>query len=180
MTASETLSKKPTKKHAFLWIIFFETLLNSNARKTMPTLKNINVNMDAKAIYFAELLARMQRKTFKKYISDLVDTDLAQYEFNNELWAEHPADRLALLGNRMPQLLNTRQRILWIQVICADQMFWRVPLTGKPLDVNADTFNFPLLREVWSALNRNQDAVMEQANARMGQLDIQIRRISKE
>ncbi len=143
-------------------------------------LKNAGVKLDAKTDYFAELLARMQHKTFTRYVTDLICGDLANYEFNDILWSEHEADRLALIGNRMPQLLNTRQRILWSQVICADQTFWRVPLTGKPLDVNADTFNFTLLREVWSALNRNQDAVMEQANARVGQLDIQIRRISKE
>lgn len=146
----------------------------------MTTLKNINVKMDAKVIYFAELLARMQRKTFKRYISDLIDTDLAQYEFNNELWAEHPADRLALLGNRMPQLLNTRHRMLWQTVVCTDQMYWLVPIIGKPIEVTPATFNFALLREAWPYINRNHDAVMEQANALVGQLDVQIRRISKE
>jgi len=140
--------------------------------------KTISVSMDGKLAYFAELLARMQRKTLTRYITELINFDLAGYEFNDELWAEHPADRLALLGNRMPQLLNTRQRILWLTVICTDQNYWLVPLTGAPIEVNKNTFNFALLREVWRYINRNEAVVMDQATAMTGQ--IKIRRVTHE
>jgi hypothetical protein len=72
--------------------------------------------------------------------------------------------------------LNTRQRILWQRVICLDQTYWLVPLTDTLIPVSASTFNFALLREVWGAINRNHDAVMELATTQMQQLNIRIQR----
>lgn len=141
----------------------------------------VSIRLDSKTKYFSDLLARLQATSFTRLVNDLLKAELAQYEFAcDDLWAEHPADRLALLGSRMPQLLNVRQRMLWQRVICLDQMYWLVPLTGGPIKATPSTFNFALLREVWGAVNRNQDAVMELANATMQQLNIKVRRVTHE
>jgi hypothetical protein len=83
----------------------------------------------------------------------------------DELWSEHPADRLALIGSRFPEALTERERVLFQRIICMSARYWLVPLTGEPLPVNSKTFNFRLFREELSLFDDyTRDEMLVEAN----------------
>jgi hypothetical protein len=122
--------------------------------ETLTTLK-----LDPRAKHFAQAVARLSGNTFGALIDQLLSDYLARAtvdergrgklvsELMSETWSEHEADRIALLGNRFPDALTEKDRILWQRIVCESQHYWLVPLTGKPIKVTEKTFNFPLFRE---------------------------------
>jgi hypothetical protein len=63
----------------------------------------ISVKLDSRTKYFCDLAARLQNTTFTALVNSTLRAEIGKYEFDETaLWAEHPADRLALIGNRLP------------------------------------------------------------------------------
>lgn len=148
----------------------------------------VNLRMAPKVRYFAQLIAKGRNISFARLIELALNEEIAQADFKDggewqsltslipELWADHPGDRLALIGNRFPHLLTVRERILWEQVICKRADFWRVPLKATPIRVSKKTFNFERLRECWDEINLERETLRKQAESLVSSLNPRIRR----
>lgn len=129
------------------------------------------LKLDPQRKHFAQLVARSRGITFAALVDELLDVcldaatlpdngrDVPVRELMKTLWGEHEADRIAQLGSRMPELLTERERVLWERIVCESQCFWRVLITGDPIAMSEETFNFPLWREamsIYDGMSRNE------------------------
>ena len=109
--------------------------------------------------YFSQLLARQEGLSFAELVETVLDEYLSFATVSengketsvamlmDDLWGRDETDRLALLGNRFPQMLTERERVLWQRIICETQWFWKVPIAEQPIRVSDRTFHFDRLRE---------------------------------
>ena len=68
-----------------------------------------------------------------------------------DVWADHEADRLVLVADRLPSLISEEQQVLW-GLIQSRQELWLQPLSQGLYNVSKATFNFKALREQWGEL----------------------------
>jgi hypothetical protein len=130
-----------------------------------------SLKLDARTKHFAQIVARASGLSFGELLKKLLDEYLATAtleergrqrlvsELMDESWSEHEADRIALIGNRFPEALTERQRVLWQNIICESARYWCVPLTGKPIRVTAKTFHFENFRAdlpLYDGVTRNE------------------------
>jgi hypothetical protein len=150
------------------------------------------VRISPKVKYFAQLVARGSGTTFAALIEQALKRELSEAqiqeddewvtltELETQLWAEHEADRLALIGNRFPRLLTARERMLWERIICKTQEFWHVRIGLKRTPVSKKTFNFELLRERWDEVNKDRDELARIVSQFKADLPVRINHPSKE
>ena len=122
---------------------------------------------------FAEFLESLllEYLDFATVIEDGEEKSLAA--LMNELWSEHPADRLALIGSRFPEALTERERVLWQRIICASARYWKVPLTGMPIAVSKETFDFERFRQELPLFDDyTRDEMLVEANAMQRQREL--------
>jgi hypothetical protein len=126
---------------------------------------SFSLRLETRTKYFAQLIASSNKQGLNAFIGNVLREyfELAaieesgklvsMFKLMDELWSEDEATRLALIGNRFPEALTERERILWQRIVCEGQVFWKVPLTGDPLSVNEETFRLDVWREVYPIWN---------------------------
>ncbi len=126
---------------------------------------------------FAHLAARNAGMGFAEFLESLLveylefatvsenGEEKSMAKVMDELWSEHPADRLALIGSRFPEALTERERVLFQRIICESPYFWKVPLTGKPIKVSEETFWFERFRDELPMFDKlTRDEMIVEAN----------------
>jgi hypothetical protein len=136
------------------------------------------IYLPEKTRYFAGLFVKHMSISLSDFFAECVEAaletvtvsvagrDFTYAELQEQLWTDHPADRLVLLATRFPGEMTDREALLWRGVICRNKEFWLVPLTGVRIPVSKDTFNYEYLRNKWEdldSLNRGQIAKLAQS-----------------
>jgi hypothetical protein len=138
----------------------------------------MQVKLSPETKYFAVLFSKRAGTTLSEFVAECVDAVLATStvtvagkaldykKLTRLLWAEHPADRFALLATHFPGELTLREQLLWLGVVKQSQAFWNVPLMElyrtKQL---TDVINLGELRKKWDSfdsMNRDEIAALAQ------------------
>lgn len=125
--------------------------------------ESLTIRIDPKVKYLASLAASTARLSLSSFIERALDEKIQRAEvweggvatklsdILREIWADHEADRFALLADRLPSLLSEEQQVLW-GLIQSRQELWLQPLSQGLYNVSRVTFNFKALREQWDEL----------------------------
>ncbi|WP_147403639.1 hypothetical protein [Alicycliphilus denitrificans] len=125
------------------------------------------VRLDPKLRYLAELAARKQRRTLSSFIEWAIEDTLGRVALREgpdwlesvgaqaqDLWDVDPADRLAKLAFRYPELLTHDEQVLW-KLVRENGALWkgRFGKSSKDWewDVRENTLLFARLREHFPA-----------------------------
>ncbi|CCQ90391.1 hypothetical protein NITGR_280107 [Nitrospina gracilis 3/211] len=97
----------------------------------------VQVRLDPKLKFAAELAARKQRRTLSSFIEWVVDqaikkeplsidpqNHLTIFEAAESVWDLNDAIRFVLLARKLPSLLTYEEELIW-KLICETQVYWR-------------------------------------------------------
>lgn len=127
--------------------------------------ETVTVRLDPRLRFACELAAAKDRRTLSSFMEWAVEMAIHQVnvvaDFDGEhmvwqtaadvakaVWDVDESDRFVKLAANYPELLSTREQVLW-KLIREDESFWKG--TARDHDGLPD-FNFKLLRERWTEL----------------------------
>src|SRR5919108_23207 len=133
----------------------------------------IQVRLDPKLRFAAELAAMKQRRTLssfaewaiEKAVRDVsvvdrpfADISITAHDVTVEVWSVDEADRFAKLAFEFPELLDHDQECLW-KLISENGYLWRGMYAPPPSNewiwmVAKENLYFPRLREHWDTFKR--------------------------
>lgn len=136
--------------------------LTSNPRSNVVTLR-----VTPKMRWGLELLAKQRGETLTEVVIHAVDrlfrdTDVglvraagqpAELDLLDQTWAPEECERVVRLAMACPELLDDRQRYLWLRVRDERAVWKRWPAPRKPKPADVD---WSKLRRVWTALVEEQ------------------------
>ena len=148
----KTIGRKPTKR--------------TGGGSKLARTEIVQVRLDPKLRFGAELAARKQRRTLSSFIEWSIGEAIKTvelYNFENKqmsasigtdkVWDVHASDRFVKLAREFPNILNHEEEVLW-KFIRENSFLWLSPdslaLEGEEWLANLNELDFIRFREVFS------------------------------